>query len=63
MTYSEREFVARQYRDASKLNARIALHERFSTNPYGLQAWIFDHFELPDDAKANRRVRAAGGGS
>jgi len=51
LTYSDREFVARQYRDPSKLNARIALHERFSTNPYGLQAWIFDHFELPDDAK------------
>ena len=50
MTYPDREFVTRQYRDASKLNARIALHERFSTNPYGLQAWVFDHFELPDEA-------------
>jgi hypothetical protein len=28
--------VERQYRDGSNLNARIALHERFSTNPYGL---------------------------
>src|SRR5919107_6315953 len=50
LTYPDREFVTRQYRDASKLNARIALHERFSTNPYGLQAWVFDHFELPDEA-------------
>jgi SAM-dependent methyltransferase len=50
LRYSDPGYVERQYRDASKLNARIALHERFSTNPYGLQAWIFDHFELPDEA-------------
>lgn len=41
---------AEQYRDASNLNARIALHERFSTNPHGLPLWIFDQLELPDDA-------------
>jgi SAM-dependent methyltransferase len=43
--------VKRQYRDASNLSARIALHERFSTNSYGMQRWIFDHFELPDRAR------------
>ena len=40
----------RQYRDASKINARIALHERFGTNARGLQRWVFDHFDLPEDA-------------
>ncbi len=50
MTYSDPEYVTRQYRDASNLEARIALHERFSTNPYGLPRWILDHFELPDGA-------------
>jgi hypothetical protein len=40
LTYPDREFVKRQYRDASRLNARIGLHERFSTNPQGLQAWV-----------------------
>jgi cyclopropane fatty-acyl-phospholipid synthase-like methyltransferase len=50
LTYSDQEFLTRQYRDASKLDARIALHQRFSTNPYGLQAWIFDHLDLPDEA-------------
>ncbi len=50
MTYSNPEYVTRQYSDASNLKARIALHERFSTNPYGLPRWIFDHFELPDEA-------------
>ena len=50
MTYSDPEYVTRQYRDASNLNARIALHERFSTNPYGLPRWILYHFELPGEA-------------
>jgi ubiquinone/menaquinone biosynthesis C-methylase UbiE len=50
LTYSDQELVARQYRDASRLDARIELHQRFSTNPYGLQAWIFDHLDLPDEA-------------
>ena len=35
MTYSDPEYVTRQYRDASNFEARIALHERFSTTPYG----------------------------
>jgi SAM-dependent methyltransferase len=42
---------AQQYRDASNLIARIALHERFSTNPHALPLWIFDQLELPDDAR------------
>lgn len=33
----------KQYRDASNLNARIALHQRFSTNTGNLHRWIFDH--------------------
>src|SRR5919107_6107973 len=45
---------AEQYRDASNLNARIALHERFSTNPHPLPLWIFDQLELPDDARILR---------
>ena len=51
MTYSEPEYVTRQYHNTSNLNARIALHERFSTNSYGLQPWIFRHFDLPDEAR------------
>jgi ubiquinone/menaquinone biosynthesis C-methylase UbiE len=50
VTYSDPEYVTRQYRDASNLNARIALHERFSTNPCSLPQWILDHFELPEEA-------------
>jgi ubiquinone/menaquinone biosynthesis C-methylase UbiE len=51
VTYSDPEYVKSQYRDASNLNARIALHERFSTNSYGLPRWIFDHFDMPNDAR------------
>jgi ubiquinone/menaquinone biosynthesis C-methylase UbiE len=36
-----------QYKDASHLNARIQLHQRFSTNPYGWFKWVFDQFDLP----------------
>lgn len=39
-----------QYRDASNLNARIQLHERFSTNPHGWVSWVFDQFDLPAES-------------
>jgi ubiquinone/menaquinone biosynthesis C-methylase UbiE len=31
-----------QYKDASNLNARLELHRRFSVNPRGWSAWLFD---------------------
>lgn len=37
-----------QYRDASNLNARIYVHQRFSTNDYPWQRWVFDHLDLPE---------------
>ncbi len=42
-----------QYKDASNLNARIELHKRFSTNPYGWMPWVFDNFleRIPPQAK------------
>jgi ubiquinone/menaquinone biosynthesis C-methylase UbiE len=43
---SDRRFVSNQYRNAGNLNARIALHQRFSTNPYGWLRWVFDQFQL-----------------
>ena len=36
-----------QYRNAGNLQARIALHSRFSTNSYGWFRWVFDHLDLP----------------
>jgi len=41
-----------QYRNADKLNARITLHERFSTNPQGWFQWVWDTLEqLPKQAR------------
>lgn len=41
-----------QYRNADNLNARIAIHERFSTNPQGWFPWVWDILSaLPAEAK------------
>jgi len=51
MTGSKQELVTKQYQNASNLNARIALHQRFSTNHYGWWPWVFDQFDLPPKAE------------
>jgi SAM-dependent methyltransferase len=49
-----------QYANASNLDARIALHLRFSTNPYGWFPWVFDRLaNLPPNA----RILELGSGS
>ena len=48
-----------QYRDDSRLKVRLALHERFGTNPYGWHRWLFDQLSLG----ARERVLEAGCGS
>src|SRR5215216_3134108 len=41
-----------QYREPSNLDARIVIHQRFSTNPYGWFKWVFDTLlKLPENAK------------
>lgn len=37
-----------QYKSSANLNARIALHQRFSTNPRGWQPWYMDQLDLPE---------------
>lgn len=39
-----------QYRDSTNLDARKAIHQRFSTNPGDWFRWIFDRYRLPADA-------------
>lgn len=41
-----------QYPDGGNLSARVALHQRFSTNRYGWFRWVFDRLALAlaDDA-------------
>jgi SAM-dependent methyltransferase len=50
----------KQYRDTSNLNARLALHQRFSTNRGNLHRWIFDH--LLAALGPNARILEAGCG-
>lgn len=41
-----------QYKDATNLDARVAIHKRFSTNRYGWFNWVFDSLlRLPPEAK------------
>jgi ubiquinone/menaquinone biosynthesis C-methylase UbiE len=40
-----------QYRDASRLNARINLHAQFSVNPYDWFLWVFDQYDCPPQAR------------
>lgn len=41
-----------QYKDDSRLNARVEIHRRFSTNPQGWNHWVFDILEtLPAQAR------------
>ena len=40
-----------QYKDASNLEARMRLHQSFGTNPYPWHRWVFDHLDLPSNAR------------
>ncbi len=45
---SDQQYLLRdQYRDASKLDARVQLHKRFSTSAYGWCLCVFDQLNLP----------------
>lgn len=54
--------VGEQYRDGSNLRARGDLHGRFSTNPRGWMAWLFDEYLARLDAQAPLRVLEVGCG-
>ena len=40
-----------QYENASRYNARVALHARFATNPRPWPAWVFDQLEGPEGCR------------
>ncbi len=48
---SNPSFVKNQYRDASNLNARIRLHQEFSTNKYGWHRWLFEQFQFESSVR------------
>jgi ubiquinone/menaquinone biosynthesis C-methylase UbiE len=43
--------LTQQYGTSKNLEARIDLHERFSTNSYRWMLWVFDHFDLPEPCR------------
>lgn len=51
--FTDRQYLTQdQYKNSSNLDARIALHQRFSTNPQGWFNWVFDTLiKLPADSK------------
>lgn len=48
---TDQNYLREQYQDASKLDARIALHRRFGTGGTDWHRWVFDQFALPPDAR------------
>jgi len=49
------------YQHASRLDARIHLHAKYSTNPQGFHAWVFEHLHLSPTCRC--RVLEVGCGS
>ena len=51
--FTDQEYLKTdQYRDAGNLDARVLIHQRFSTNPYGWFRWVFDRLlTLPEQAR------------
>jgi len=51
--FTDQEYLKKdQYLDSSNLNARVLIHQKFSTNPYGWFKWVFDTLlQLPENAK------------
>ena len=60
MKFTDQQYLrSEQYKNAENLNARIQVHQSFSTNKQGLYLWIFDHLKLPE----NSRILELGCGS
>jgi ubiquinone/menaquinone biosynthesis C-methylase UbiE len=51
--FTDQQYLTQdQYKDASNLDARIAIHQKFSSNPQGWFNWVFDTLiQLPVEAK------------
>jgi ubiquinone/menaquinone biosynthesis C-methylase UbiE len=49
--HDQKSLKQEQYKNADRLQARIQLHQKFSTNPYGWFKWVFDQFDLSPKKK------------
>lgn len=50
--FTDQQYLTQdQYKDSSNLDARLAIHQKFSTNPQGWHRWVFDQLlQLPAHA-------------
>jgi ubiquinone/menaquinone biosynthesis C-methylase UbiE len=51
MKVNDPQYLKKQYKDSSNLDARVRLHQLFSVNKYGWQRWVFDQIKLPDQCR------------
>ncbi len=49
--FTDKEKILEQYQNANNLDARIALHKRFSTAKHDYHSWFFDQLQAPKNAK------------
>ena len=47
---SDTEAAAGQYRTPDRLETRISIHDKYSTNPQGFGNWITSHYRFPEGA-------------
>jgi ubiquinone/menaquinone biosynthesis C-methylase UbiE len=49
--FTDKEKVLEQYQNSSNLNARIALHQKFSTSKTDFHVWLFDQMSFSEHTK------------
>ena len=48
MSVNDNETVRKQYSTADRLNIRISIHTKYSTNKHGFGNWIASHYDIRD---------------
>ena len=51
MDFATKAFVNEQYQNSSRLDIRIRLHEKYSTNPKDWHEWVFDELDLSPEKR------------
>ncbi|MBO7637383.1 MAG: hypothetical protein J6S91_00240, partial [Treponema sp.] len=58
-TINNQKTVKEQYANATNLNTRISIHQKYSTNKMGFGNWIFSNYKITK----NRKVLELGWGT
>ena len=48
---NDKAVVEQQYKNADKLNIRIALHEKYSTNKLPFGDWIISNYDIKPESR------------